>query len=76
MRGNIEATGFELLCVAVATEQCDQFHSKVACFCFYALMIYLYPRNKEGEEAQTDHKNARLGTWLGCFGFVQAAGYP
>ena len=31
MRGNIEATGFELLYVAVATEQCDQFHSEVGC---------------------------------------------
>ena len=60
MRGNIEATSFELLCVAAATEQCDQFRSKVACFCFYALMRYLYPRNKEG----TDHKNARLLGWL------------
>ena len=63
MRGNIEATGFELLCVAVATEQFDQFRSKVACVCFYVLMRYLYPRNKEGEEDQTDHKNARLLGW-------------
>ena len=31
MRGNIEATGFELLYVAVATEQCDQFRSEVGC---------------------------------------------
>ena len=46
-----QALKFELLCVAVATEQFDQFRSKVACFCFYALMRYLDPRNKEGEEA-------------------------
>ena len=40
MRGNIEATGFELLCVAAAAEKCDQFRSEVACFYIYALMRY------------------------------------
>ena len=34
MRGNIEATGFELLYVAVATEQWNQFRTEVGCFCF------------------------------------------
>ena len=34
MRGNIEATGFELLYVAVATEQWNQFRTEIGCFWF------------------------------------------
>ena len=37
---------------------------------------WLNPRKNEVEELETEHKLSRLPTWLGCFGFVQAGGYP
>ena len=33
-------------------------------------------RAKEEQSGGSEHKKSRLPTWLGCFGFVQAAGYP
>ena len=35
-----------------------------------------YTTARKKQSGGTVAQNSRLPTWLGCFGFVQAAGYP
>ena len=57
-------------------------HANRHCFDFFPQVVgfrtsyAIYSRKNEVEELQTDPKDSRLPTWLGCFDCQQADGYP